>query len=293
MAAGNVKRAGLAALWRRRPATPAATTGPARLDWAKRFASELAVETAVAPDDEMLAPGHERHYFAVGRSAVVVLATALTARLGYAGGDEPIASILDFGCGHGRVARFLRAAFPDARIAVTDYNARGSRWCVEHFGCVEMGAAIPTGAYDLVWLGSVLTHLPEAVARPLLAALAAALRPTGLLVFSSQGRFAARRIEEYFARGESGRPYVHYQLEREAALEVVRGYRDAGFGYVDYPGRSGYGVALVDRAWFNRALLAGEDLVEAMWQEKAWDAHQDVSAYLRADLLDERKGWYY
>ena len=77
-------------------------------------AADGRVSRVVSRQDEMWAID-AGGYFAVGRSALECVLTALLhSRL-------PIAtSILDFGCGHGRVARDLRAAFPDAAITFSD-----------------------------------------------------------------------------------------------------------------------------------------------------------------------------
>lgn len=42
--------------------------------------------------------------------------------------------ILDFGCGHGRVMRWLRAAYPNARITGTDVDKGGVDFCAATFG---------------------------------------------------------------------------------------------------------------------------------------------------------------
>jgi cyclopropane fatty-acyl-phospholipid synthase-like methyltransferase len=63
----------------------------------------------------MLAAGGHEHYFAVGKSALNVIQATLV----LAGVNSP-KTILDFGCGAGRVTRWLRAAFPDAKISACD-----------------------------------------------------------------------------------------------------------------------------------------------------------------------------
>ena len=86
----------------------------------------------ISPNDTMLSKDKNmRHYLSVGRSALLVINAVLTARMSYAGGDAAPESILDFGAGYGRVARFLRAGFPRARVEVTDRNTDGTKWCVE------------------------------------------------------------------------------------------------------------------------------------------------------------------
>src|SRR3954447_17954814 len=42
--------------------------------------------------------------------------------------------ILDFGCGHGRVLRFIRAAFPDAELTACDVDRDAVSFCARTFG---------------------------------------------------------------------------------------------------------------------------------------------------------------
>ncbi len=49
-------------------------------------------------------------------------------------GLSNVDSILDFGAGAGRVTRWLRAAYPNAHLSVTDVRADNLAFCVEEFG---------------------------------------------------------------------------------------------------------------------------------------------------------------
>ncbi|WP_373458513.1 class I SAM-dependent methyltransferase [Neorhizobium huautlense] len=75
--------------------------------------------------------------------------------------------ILDFPCGHGRALRYLRAAYPDADIFVSDINEPGVEFCRTQFGArpfrsyVELENTELTPSMDLIWCGSLLTHLDE------------------------------------------------------------------------------------------------------------------------------------
>src|SRR6476659_8756221 len=87
----------------------------------------LPINREIAPKDQMyvagLAPERAQQiYFREGQSALHTVVTALMACALHAGGEQPVASILDFGCGHGRVARYLRAGFPSAKLVVHDLN---------------------------------------------------------------------------------------------------------------------------------------------------------------------------
>jgi hypothetical protein len=109
-----------------------------------------------------------QHYFYVGRSNLLTVLNVLSVRSTYRGGDAPIRDILDFGCGHGRVTRWFVAAFPKAQIHITDYQKTAVEFCVANFGCRATDNEIPAARFDLVWLGSVFTHLPSQIVEPLL-----------------------------------------------------------------------------------------------------------------------------
>lgn len=237
----------------------------------------LEVPLLISPQDGMAA--NHRHYFSVGRGALLNIFSALVCRLSYGGGESPIANILDYGCGHGRVARYLRAAFPKSTVYVSDLNRDGVDWCIDNLGCKDMGPTIQPDQYDLIWLGSVFTHLPETTAIELLESLKRALRPNGVLIFSTQGRWSATNLEAY-VRGDTDRNYLQYGLSPEAAKVICSGFRHGGYGYHDYTRQTGYGIAVVDIDWY-RTRLVDDRFLFLMAQERGWDTHHDVIAAVR------------
>lgn len=243
----------------------------------------------ISSGDTMFDPSARRHYRYVGRSDLLTLLNVVDIRASYPGGDGPIERIFDFGCGHGRVTRWLRVAFPEAAISVTDFDQAGVDWCVAKFKGADTKGEIPEDSFDLVWLGSVFTHLRAEIAEPLLKRLLGSLRANGVLVFSTQGRFAAERMKTFDWENDQ-RHWMHYNLDRERFDEVVRGYVETGYGYVDYPGQTDYGVCIAKPSWYAERALASNDFIQILMQEKGADNHQDVLAFMRADLLDMGKG---
>jgi 2-polyprenyl-3-methyl-5-hydroxy-6-metoxy-1,4-benzoquinol methylase len=265
-------------------------------DWSNRLVDQVLALTPsgdIAKTEEMFG-GHERHYFGVGRSAIMCIATVLACRMAYRSGEQTPRTILDFGAGHGRVARYLRVAFPGARVEVTDYNQAGVAWCIENLGCYRMGDKLPSDYYDLIWVGSVITHLPEAVAIDLITTFKRALRPMGVLVITAAGRFGLAHLTG-FASGHTDREYKSYGLAVEGAANIVAGYSATGHGYHDYPNQTGYGVALITPEWMARHAL-DELTVQLLFQEMGWDTHQDVYAFMRTNkdgMFGLSKGRYF
>jgi SAM-dependent methyltransferase len=164
--------------------------------------------------------------------------------------QSPPSRILDFGCGHGRVLRALRAEFPNARITACDIDQDAVDFCVRTFGAEGVYSSPDPREvrfdqeFDLMWLGSVFTHLNLSAWERLLRLLAGSLALGGLVVFTTAGASCAQRLRD----GE-----VNLSLEPEAIESMLRGFDESGFGYGEYPLRirrdhssEEYGVTLID-----------------------------------------------
>lgn len=213
------------------------------------------VDESLHPEDEMYT-GSLDAYLAVGRSAMHVIDTALTATRSPA----PL-SILDLPCGHGRVMRHLRHRFPDATIVGCDLLRSGVDYCAEQYGAIGVystkdPAAIPVeGVFDLVWVGSLLTHLDAPLWRPFLDFFTSKLAPSGLLIFTVCGRYVAQR--------------------EQASPRAAEGFDRNGFGYREPPGGDGYGTAYASRPWVTSVLEEYPNRLISYW-ERGWNDHQDV-----------------
>lgn len=91
-------------------------------------------------------------------------------------------SVLDFGGGFGRVGRFLPLAFPDAARWIVDPKPQAVAFQEKAFGAqVPRAEAIA----DLVFAGSVFTHLQPEDARTALERIFQVLQPGGLAVLTA------------------------------------------------------------------------------------------------------------
>ena len=136
--------------------------------------------------DEMWAGG-KNWYFPVGESALMAIFVGLlSSRL------TRVQSVLDLPCGHGRVARHLRAAFPAAEITFCDINRPGVDFCAREFaGCGisshEELTNTPLSLFDVIWVGSLFTHVSRDRTSRWLAYLAQHLSKNGILVATFHG----------------------------------------------------------------------------------------------------------
>jgi SAM-dependent methyltransferase len=236
----------------------------------------------IAPDDGMWG-GNEAHYFGVGESALHCIRVAMQAA-----GIGTFTNILDLPCGHGRVLRHLQHAFPGARLTACDLNIPGTLFCAATFGAEPVpgnespGKIALQGNYDLIWVGSLLTHLNEKACTDFLDLFRAHLAPNGLLVVTLHGREVARRMR----RGISV-----YGLEPAGLADVLDQYSRKDFAFrsnhkdqaimgID----SGYGISMTTPCWVFQQARRLPDMRLVSYTEHGWDGHQDVVSLVRTGI---------
>lgn len=233
-------------------------------------------------NDVMLFDTSERaveDYLRAGRSAVENIAAGLQA----AGRDfESVTSCLDFGCGHGRVLRHLAGLLAPRSITACDVDAEGVRFCASELGARPLVSSwriedVRLATYDLIWSGSVFTHLDVTDGDRLLSKLVAALAPGGVLVFSIHGEFSLGGLETLYG--------AHYAADAEAIRREVaeegisfRQY-DASFG--DFAGTYGMTWHRRDHVVARARALSNDALEEVAFFPQGWDNHHDVIVFRR------------
>ena len=124
---------------------------------------------------------------------------------------ERMSSILDFGCGCGRVARWWSGS-ARPRVFGCDYDGRLTQWCKVNlpFMKVKINGSRPplpfkSDTFDLVYAISLFTHLTASAQSQWLEDITRVLKPGGLLLFTVHGeRFAHLLTDQRhaFERGE-------------------------------------------------------------------------------------------
>jgi SAM-dependent methyltransferase len=238
-------------------------------------AAELRVDPRISPGDGMLG-GNEKHYFSVGRSALIIIKRALDASALASAGP---ARILDFPCGHGRVLRYLRAAFPHAEITACDLLTDGVDFCAKTLGATGVYSdpepsriALPRDCFDLIWVGSLFTHFDARQWKTFLTFFRDLLSPNGLLVFSTQGRHSHHCLADNVCT---------YDLDPARRSRLLHQLETSGFGYVDYSGSCEYGISIAEPAWVCRLITSVPDLRVIQLCERSWDDHHDIYACVR------------
>jgi SAM-dependent methyltransferase len=122
-----------------------------------------------------------------------------------------VESVLDFGCGCGRVTRYFREH--SGEVAGSDVNREAVKWCRANlpFGNFETNGLAPPlvfddASFDLVYALSVFTHLTADLQLAWRDELHRVLRPGGRLLVTTHGRSYLPRLDDHerarFERGE-------------------------------------------------------------------------------------------
>jgi trans-aconitate methyltransferase len=233
------------------------------------------IDKTVSPRDHMYNTGPD-WYFSVGLDGIRVILRSLATS-----GLNDVRRILDLPCGHGRVGRHLRAAFPGAEIGFADIDTDGADFCAAQF----KGTAIysqpdlsqaPIGdGYDVIWIGSLFTHVDEARAEAWLRHLCGCLSPRGILIATLHGNWSKEVQQKYGA-----------MIGPEEWQEILRGYAATGWGYARYPGPDDYGVSLCQAS----AVIAMAGRVEGVrilgYHERGWAGNHDVLVIEARDRME-------
>lgn len=161
------------------------------------------------------------HFLGVGRKIFWDLKRLLN---GVGKAFESFDSILDFGCGCGRVTRFLMPTDHQTIIG-TDIDPESIEWCdknLSHIATFKTNDVLPPlefadGTFDFVYCISVFTHLPENMQFRWLEELRRITKPQGFFITSVHG-------EELFSHNDP---------------QILNDFKEQGFAYITGDGTKG------------------------------------------------------
>ena len=225
------------------------------------------VSAVISPKDTMCDPGREQEYFSVGSSALQICRQILNGRLPQ--------RILDFPCGYGRVTRWFRNEWPDAEIFGVEIDSAALDFVEETFHAKKVQAdhrlnmTIPD-ENDLIFSGSLLTHLDEWQWGIFLEMCADALAPEGTLIFTTHGRTAALMAKDRH-------PLYGSLIDTR---ELYERYQETGFAFLPYAKEyPTFGLTLSSPAWIMSRLQKIRSVKIVAFEEGGWG--QDVVAVRR------------
>jgi SAM-dependent methyltransferase len=232
--------------------------------------------TEVSPSDAMYAMDQNYgdvtgiHYIEVALSALKIFEHA--ASEGFMRPEGPC-DILDLPCGHGRVARVLSSRFPEARLTVCDIDRDGVEFCVSRLGanraysCTDFDKLDLGKSFDLIWVGSLITHLIPSDTVKLIRCMERHLAEDGLLIMSSQGQHLADYYESLYP-----------------ANATVAQYKLVGYGANVEAYVNGYDGAMISRHWLE-GFFAGEPCGIIEYLDHEWGGKQDILFIKRRPIL--------
>lgn len=110
-------------------------------------------------------------------------------------------SILDFGCGSGRVLRFLTADAPRAHFHATDIDPEPIAWGRQHMPGITWSSngftpplPYPDASFDLIYAISVFSHLDETFQNAWLCELERVARPGAIVILTTHGERLAHAL---------------------------------------------------------------------------------------------------
>lgn len=181
--------------------------------------------------------------------------------------DLASAAPLDLGCGYGRVVRWLARRIDPDRITVTDLDSSAVAFCRAEFGVrgfvcsADPASLLVTGNHDVVWMGSVISHLSRPAAVALLDAVSHIITGGAAVIVTQHSPSQVPAFVEMMPWVERHSAAIYEQLASE------------GWAYVDYPHHgSGYGLAFAtDEAMRVLAAAAGmqvQEIRQGGWLEQ-------------------------
>ena len=223
----------------------------------------------LASNDAMHVKSQSRHYLGVGLSAIRCINRIVQHT------RTDVGKILDLPCGHGRVLRFLRSSFTNAQITACEIDPDGVRFCEQTFAASgiisthELRTLTFPNKFDLIWCGSLVTHLDRKHATELLQCFHRYLAPNGLCLFTTA----------VWGMAETGKE--HYGLSSDRQRKLLTELAETGYGYADYS-VDGYGISVVSFECMTKIASDIGDWRLVAFMQRGWDDHQDVYGYFKS-----------
>lgn len=236
----------------------------------------MQVSEVIHPQDQMYT-GNMTRYLSVGRNAMNSINTILSLT-----GVQP-KHILDYACGCGRVCRHLRADYPEAKIVASDIMPHGIQFCADtfsatpHLASPNMKSVSFGQGFDLIWSGSLITHIDESKALAMIDMMIRSLNDNGVAIWSQHGRY----VERFEAKGK-----WPYKLSPPAMANLAAQYRAGKYAYTDYEHMRGYGISITPMNWLFDAIAQHKSVRFVGLVERGWDNHQDVVAIQKKPIDD-------
>ena len=189
---------------------------------------------------------------------------------------ESYPTILEFGCGCGRIMLWLEQLARSSSLHGVDIDERAIRWAQANMPYATLTVNdplppldYPDGFFDLVYNHSVFTHLDEEYQDKWLAELQRVTRPGGTILLTVHGEVAVRQNEEMTAKAGGDRTWLREELRR-SGIAFVRHDSYVGGPFPDFYHSTfhapwyvfdRWGAKLRIKAYLTGASLSFQDIV--------------------------------
>ena len=224
--------------------------------------------------------GNLAHYLNVGLSAIDAIDHALSKK----NAAKEVVSVLDLPCGYGRVTRTLRCRFPSAQFTVCDLEKDAVDFCAGAFNArgvystKEFDALDLEERFDLIWVGSLITHLDKNAISNFFRFVRRHLSNVGVAVVSSHGPFVAGRIRQSLLDDKPA-----YGLSLESMKSILPPYFKHGYGFAAYQRHKlsddHYGASICTERWL-RQMSSDAKLSVNSYEHHGWDNHHDIISFV-------------
>lgn len=143
--------------------------------------------------------------------------------------EEDPGSVLDIGCGDGRLGQEIRKALPGIDVAGVDYSERAIAMAQAlvpdvHFHSLDITAEHSLGAADAAVLMEVFEHIPPEQAEQFAAAVARLVRANGLLIVTvpHENKPLEYKHFQHFNTTSLNRYFLpHFEVEKTLYIEKL------------------------------------------------------------------------
>ncbi len=193
------------------------------------------------------------------------------------------ASVLDFGCSSGRVARALAAAFPELSVAGCDPNAPAIEWVQQHLPAIDARPSdndppLPwaDASFDAAYAISIWSHFNEQTALDWYAEMHRVIKPGGHLITTTHGPHAVGVHGQLGLRSNAQMAEIRQALHERGYWYAAEFGADGDWGVVN----KDWGTSFVSGEWMLAKLTPQWQIVE--YARARNENNQDVYVLRRA-----------
>jgi len=228
-------------------------------------------------DDAAFYDANSAHYIQTAESAIENIEICLSS---IQKNLKNIGSCLDLPCGYGRVLRFLLDHLNgSAALDACDIEKKAVEFCAREFKVnpilsqQDISLVSFPRKYDLIWMGSLITHLPREAINNTFKSMGKILNKEGVFVFTTHGPTCLTILDSYGV-GSPDRFIVEKSLT------------ESGYYFIPYAGDKEYGITLTTKEFIVKSIHEATDgrMKLIFYRPEGWDNHQDVFGFSMYNL---------